>query len=345
MIDANVSFLDKLEINYEDFRILNYEIEVSYLPPIFKKTVGKILNEKAPSYKENCQGRNKAIEDISQIKLKKDTHGDLYLMITGADYRTNLVIRKNQSDYAYYKQVPAVKVMEAEFLAEADNIQLKELEDSKLSKRFLKDEKDVPAFNALKELGIKDLIPYILYLRNEMIENKAVYSQYDEGEASAHNKNKALANDDSYSYERANEILDKTKRYEELNSYNPLLIIRATGRQTGAKSMVFIYKKDNYYIGFMEPESGESFSKVIFINNTDDIKEIKDIILDKLSYNEKEIGEDNTMIRSAHTSLETFKGNLAYLFNKYSQDSSLSFRQSVNNVLENFEIKRHLPKV
>ena len=344
MVDSNVGFLDRLEKNYEDFKLFDYEIEHSYLPDIFKITAGEILTKKAPFYSENCQKRAKSPEDIIRIKLKKDRHDNLYLMITGADDRTNLVIRKNNSDIEDYKDVRAAKVLEFEFLSEADKIQLKQLETANLPKRFIK--KEIPSFNALNEFEVKNLISYMLYLRDELIESKAINIQYDEGEKSNRDslsKNKNVR--EGSSYERANEVIDKNKRYEELIAHNPISIIKATGKQTKTQSIIFVYEKDDYYIGFIEPETGESFTKIVFIKEAENLKEIQDILLDKLSYNEREINEDNTIVRSSHTSFETFKGNLEYLLNDSSSSCSLSFKENVSNAFKNMKEKKHLPKV
>ena len=332
-MDLRGNFLDELEKKYNVFETFQGEIPADYFSKIFRETAIIMMNRANGSYKEDCEKLGKDPEELGNVILKKDDEDNLYMIISGNNNRTKIVIKKDDAPYEYYRKVIGFKMTEKAFLKEMEILEEKKFQAADLPKRFLK--KEIPPFDGIAETATKDVIDYTKYLNDEYIKTISSETSYQEPETSPRGKNSSF-NNSSKDYERRHDIIDFDKRKAELMRHGPFMILDFKGMKQQEDIMVFVYQREDDLVAFAEPISGESFSKIMFFDknivNTRDI--LEEEIRKKLEMTREEISYDITVVRSSHITIEKYHDNLEYLL--ADQDPrkiqpALSFMKNVNN--------------
>ena len=115
---------------------------------------------------------------------------------------------------------------------------------------------------------------------------------------------------------RVNNIISLDERKNILEAHNP--IFRRKARQTETKEatdLYYLYRINNkVYMVIIEPTSGESYTKMIGVYDRWflDKKEFDGFVEGYLQMTEKEMLASDEIVRTSHTTLETFKEIIDY---------------------------------
>ena len=326
-------FLDKLEKEYELFRITNFQIIKLFkfsddIYAIFKK----IFMSTNSFYEERCKTFGNKIDSQNTVFICLDKSGKCYLKVLGNDNHTILIIRSNSSNYSDYADIIGTKIIERDFLNYLDKYQTSKLENANLSKRFIKDE--IPPINGYEEMDIQKLISYYIYLNNNYFKELEEVEYFDEPENMGGKHNKLNLE----SVPRKNDIVDYSVRKAELLKYKPIRQIIFEGSKTDIVFEAFVYQKDGFVLGIIEPISGVGYQYTLNLGPIDinDKDLIRDMLKAALEAEEKTVLMDDAIMRKNHTSLETFKDNLETFLNN--GKNSMRFYYDIKNANQVYRV-------
>lgn len=307
------SFLKYIEKNYQIFNMFDGNLSSYKYPQDIIEVLTIIMKKANKLYLEKCSEAKAQPYEFSGFYLEKDPEGKCYLKVVGADKKTIVIIRQDDSDYMYYKHIMGKKLTESEFFRILDFYQKEKLARSGISKRFIKN--DIEPINGLEEINAKSLIAYYEYLKEyylESISNKKTFVEPDSTEISTV-RNYTGENADR---QRKHEIIDYELRKNELLKYQPFAIYNFVGARSREEVDVYVYEQGGYIIAIAEPISGLSYTKILNLGliNANNQELISNNIQAALEASEDIVLADDAIIRKNHTSFEMFKKNLEVLF-------------------------------
>lgn len=323
-----MSILEFFDNNYNLFNKFDGKLGSFKFPSDINEIFSILMEKVNDFYISGCKKLNVKSNDIFDYRLKRDTLGNTYLEVVGADNKTKIIIVKdNLKDYEFYKSVVGRKILESSFKDILNLYQTEKLKRTHISKRFLK---DVPLPIDLKEeFDAENLKLYFEYLYDNLYKTKNISINFE----SPLNIRGPKGQIENSARERVNRVIDYDIRKQSLMSYNPLYSLNFKSSNKDNSIDVYIYEKNGYTMAICEPISGTSYTMYMNLGPSEytNLDKIINNIKIVLESKENIVLSDDAVIRKSHTTLDSYKQNLETFLGENKLSKRFSEEISVSN--------------
>lgn len=305
----NKSLWDKFNGNVGGFK---YPKDITDIMGILMEKINDL-------YLSRCNELNTNPKDIFDYVIEYDNLSNPYLIVTGSDKRTKLIIIKDDiKNYEYYKNIMGKKIIESSFKDILDLYQKEKLKKYGIAKRLLKDNpSDIDLIEEFNLNGLKEYYEYLIDLDNSV---KKVSVNFIEPVNIGSVKGPIT----NSSKERKSEVLSYDLRRQCLISRKPMYIINLVGNNKGEYD-AYVYQKDNFTYALVEPINGTSYTYILNLGEHSYLTEemIINNIRSAMEANLDVVLSDNAIIRKKHSTIDSFNNNLDTLLNDLKSDYRL----------------------